>query len=290
MAGSYPDVPGRRMGWDGDGTVSASIQTDSSWTGPEAAVRENSPAEAAELNDEDIGAVTQAYDSLYGWSFLIFPELREIDGISVGGSSAGNGFKAVETSADSTDGISGTWTTAIADVHSTDNPFTLIDYRDYIDSMAATSRRALRVQRGLVSGQTGAQLRWLHVYGTISPGSTPDKMIWIDEATGVEFTTAIDFGDIPRGGSEDVELRLRNDSASLTANNIQYTAESLYESSGGWYTFTLPGGATFQSARQIASLAAATTSGLIVMRRITPGDEDLSLHAGRALVDVDSFT
>lgn len=290
MAGSYPDVPGRRMAWDADGTVSASVETDAAWTGPLGSVVENDAAQAAELNDEDIVAVAQAFDSVHGWAIFIFPELREVDGISVGADPSGHGFQAVQTSADTTDGINGTWATAIADVHSGEAPFELTDYRDHIDAMAATSRRALRIQRDVVSLQTGARLRWVHIYGEISPGETPDRLLWIDEATGVEFTAAIDFGDIPRGGSEDVELRLRNNSASLTANNIQYSAEALYESSGGWYTFTLPGGAVFQATRQIASLAAATTTGLITMRRITPGDEDLSLHAARAFVDVDSFT
>lgn len=290
MAGSYPNVPGRRMAWDGDGTVSGSVQTNVGWGGVIGAVDENTPAEAAELNDEDIVAVSQAHDSSTGWSFWIFPELREVDGISVGGPDSGDGYKAVESSADTTDAIGGTWNTEIANVHTTNNPFSLTDYRDFIDSMAASSKRAIRLQRQIVSLQTGPRLTWVHIYGEISPGQTPDKILILDEATGLDFTAAVDYGDIPRGGSEDLEVRIRNDSAGLTANNVQYTVESLYQASGDWYTMTLPGGATYQATQQVASIAPATTSGIITIRRITPGDEVLSLHAARFKVNVDSWS
>lgn len=274
MAGSYPDAPSRRMAWDADGSVGIARNAAFQST-------ELTGSETAELNDEDNTASTYAVagGGSPHYVIVIFPELREIDGVFA---AAVAGIGAFEASDDTTNGIDGTWDTVTANMPDEETVFTR--YRVGIVSAAETARRGLRV----VGNQ--ALLQALHIYGTISPGETPDRLLWLDEATGLEFTAPRDYGDRPRGSSLDYELRLRNNSATLTANTIQYTAEDLFLGSAAWYTWTLPAGSTFQSVRSIASLAPATTTGLIVLRQIIPGTTVPQHYAARARAAVSSWS
>lgn len=285
MAGSYPDTPSRRIAWDADGTVL--LDRPDNNASPQVEI---SAQLMAELNDEDLVATGHAGLGHTNRTFtFIFPELREFDGIFIA-TPSGNGtvIEEVETSGDTTNGIDGSWATEIANY--TDQHQVTPQYRDEITAVAASNVRGIRCGTNTVGTGAGSDVYAVHLYGEIAPGETPDRLLWIDEATGLEFTKPIDYGDIPRGGSEDVEVRLRNNSAALTATTIQYTAEALYLGSAAWYTFSLPGGATFQNTQQVASLAPATSTGIITVRRITPGDETLGLHAARLYANVASWS
>lgn len=274
MAGSYPDVPGRRMAWDDDGTIAGEKPLSQPF------------AEYSEAQQEGINNEQTASGPALGsnrWITFIFPELREVDGF-FGRANAGNRIDAVATSGDTTNGIDGTWTQQTAD-YSDPNTNVYDDYRDGILSLAVSSARGARFKI-----DDGQGVRAAHWYGEISPGQTDDRLLFIDEATGLEFTLPKDYGDTPRGGSTDFEWRIKNNSASLIANNIQYTAEDLYLGSAAWYTHTLPAGSTFQSVQQIASLGAGTTSGIIKTRQIIPGGETLGLHAARLYLNVDTWS
>lgn len=282
MAGSYPDVPSRRMAWDEDGTVLL--------TGDQAgssALIELTSVQMVELNDEDDSGYNFGSTSPPRFYWHLFPELRELDGFYA--SRATSALTTVHTSPDTTNGRDGTWTQQIANADQAGSVPTT--YRTSIISTAVSSIRGVRLAQDGDSAGGGAQtLRAEHLYGEISAGQTPDRLLFIDDATGLEFTLPIDYGNVPRGSSADRLIRLRNNSAAKTANTIQYTAQSLYLNSAAWYTATLPGGSTFQSTQQLASLAPATTSGLITLRRVVPNTEDLGVHAARLYANVDTWT
>lgn len=282
MAGNYPDQPSRRMGWDGDGTIglytaNGAINYCQGWT-------EMSGVEKAEANDED---ETTVLSGAGGGNFkrfgFIFPELREFDGYFYRQRLSA---LTLETSADTTNGCDGTW----GSLTSVTGTATLVrpDYRSDIVSAASSAIRGIRFHS--TSGGGGFAFTALHLYGEISPGETPDRLLFIDEATGLEFTKPRDYGNVPRGSSEDVQWRIRNNSASLTANTIQYTTEELYLDAGGDFTHTLPGGASFQATQQVTSLAPATTSGIITTRRISDGATPLGLRSGRTYLNVSSWS
>lgn len=279
MAGLYPDVPGRRMAYDADGSVAGVRPHDTPASDFGAGTK------ASQNSEQTSNILTvSAPQGNPVWLYFIFPELREIDGyFATHNTGSAN---ALQASGDTTNGVDGTWTTPIANVAEESDTFDR--YRSGITSLAESSIRGLRAS--YTRGGANESFRQTHIYGTITPGQTPDRLLFIDEATGLEFTASVDYGDVPRGGSEDLEWRIKNNSASLQANTIQYTATDLYRGSAGWYTHTLPGGSTYQSTRQVASLAAATTSGLIKTRRITPGDAGLGKHAARTHLNVDSWT
>jgi hypothetical protein len=295
MAGSYPNVPSRRMAFDDDGSVGFACTGDG--PGGDAFGYELTAGQMALINNQDTDTIGGPVGNTDWGIFIMFPELREIDGALVAPRvSTGNGSTVLMYSvaaSTATNPFTG-WSQSVASGSTPDWDITTDrdGYRDLIVSMAEPSRR------GFAGFRPGADATaFVHIYGEISPGETPDKIIIIDENTGVEFTAAYDYGDIPRGGSEDIEIRLRNDSATLTANTVQYTVESLgvdggggYGGGHGWFTATLPGGAVYQATNQIASIGPATTSGLIKLRRITPADEEPRVFAPRLQVTHASFT
>lgn len=283
MAGSYPNVPSRHMAWDGDGSV-AMYWASSGQDWHAAPPTEMSQGQREQFAREDETAVLSAGGGGNNANFaLIFPELREVDGYFYQNK---NGTWTIYESQNTTNGAGGTWS-AQAGV-APDGNVVRPTYRASITSAAISTVRGLRFNS--TGGGGGYQMTALHIYGEISPGSTPDRLQYIDELTGLEFALAKDFGDIARGSSEDFEIRIKNNSATLQANTIQYTAEALYLASGGWYTFTEPGLSVFAATQSIASLAAATTTGIIQVRRITPAAEATNLHRGRSYLNVSSWT
>lgn len=285
MAGFYPDAPGMRMAWDDDGSVSVAWQAggDNASPEPTLAVVEDISSNMTERNDEDLEVGQFTGLNLVNTNSLmiqaiIFPELREIDGVywvTTGAVQRGK----VDTSDDTTNGVDGTWTQQIGDYAET--PATIPNYRENIIALAVNAARAIRFWR-FTGG--GAYNIVLHLYGTISPGETPDRLLFIDELTGLEFTAVKDFGDVPRGSAREFQWRLKNNSTvagnNLTINTIQFTAESQFLASGNWYTHSI-GGDAFQSTKQITSLAPEASSALITTRQVIPVNEVLSLHAAR---------
>jgi len=290
MAGSYPDAPNRRMGLDADGSilVAMNAQSNGSPGGPVTEIggtnKTNSQDEQFDLNCYN--QLLASSDAVIGW---IFPELREVDGIFMSSGLAnntGNTVDVVWTSGDTTDFITGTWTQRIANY--VDPAHNSIAYRQSITSLAISNVRSVsaRMQGGSFGRQS---MQKYMLYGEISAGQTPDRLLWIDEITGLEFNLPLDYGDVPRGSARDREVRIKNNSGSLTANTIQITAEDLYLGSAAWYTFDIAGGG-FASTRQIASLGSGATSGLITIRQIVPDATTLGVNSARAYANVSSWT
>lgn len=290
MAGLYPDVPGRRMALDADGSVG--LRWDESPTlGPTQIVQLTAGQKTILNNESTLDAYSfagQATGRMH--IFWVFPELRDIDGwfMAKGLGSVISKFQ-FRSSVDSTNGIDGTWVTHATAV---DPPNFANLYRSGIVATSLVAKRAVSFTWDGFSGSGGTLFFWqsTHLYGDIAAGETPDRLIFIDEDTGLTFTLDQDWGDVPRGSSEDKSIRLKNNSATLTANTISYAAQSLTGTSNAWYTFTAPGGATFASSQNIASLAPTVSSGIIVMRRITPGTDPLGLQAARINAQTTSWT
>lgn len=274
----YDIAPSMRMAYDDDGTVMLFRLSAS------AAVERNA-SQKAEANDEDNVTAHSGFNwgGDTGHVIFIFPELREIDGFFTGGAPFEFGsatWGALEVSADTTNGIDGTWTTEIANIGEFGTTYPT-NYRNEIVSTAANAKRAVRANKTDTGSSSWSSM---HIYGTISPGETPDRLIFIDELTGLEFTLPKDFGDVPRGSAREFEWRLKNNSTvagnNLTVNTIQFTAESLYLSSGGWYTHSV-GGDAFAGTKSITSLAPEASSALITTRQIIPVNEVLGPHVAR---------
>ena len=280
MAGSYPDAPSRRMAYDADGTVLVMIDS------LDLHGDETSEAEKVELNDEDnvTPGITVPGNSQQFYAF-IFPELREIDGaFGTTGNSATTRLTNVLTSGDSTNGVDGTFTNRDTDLQPAITSV-FAHYRDEIVSYAVSNVRILKIER---QNSQNAPALAIHIYGEISSGETPDRLLWFDQPSALEFALPIDYGDVPRGSVEDRVTFLKNNSGSLSASSVQISAEALFRGSGAWYTFDE--GSGFSSTLSLASsISNGANSPNITIRRDIPDAEILGLHAGRSFVSVGSW-
>ena len=252
---------------------------------------EISGAIAIEWNDEDnVLGVPRGSSTGTGTKIgVIFPELREVDGVYASVEElAANRLNDFETSVDTTNIVDGTWVLQIADLSTACGAGVTYpsDYRNEIASLAVSGIRGIRFDHQVDQ----SDFRTLHLYGEITAGETPDRLLWIDEITGLEFTLPIDYGDVPRGSARDRGTRLKNNSATLTADTLQITAEALYLASGGWYTFDVAGGGFVSTNSDITSLGSTATSSLITIRQIVPDAETIGLHTARAYVNVASWS
>ncbi len=284
-AGSYPDAPSRRMALDDDGSIFATRHISA-----QAPVVEHNATTRAEVNDED-NTNLALYQTGGPQSYItawLFPELREFDGFFVAQSNTGGPAWDMYSSGDTTNFIDGTWTQRVAGFARWTAPWP-VQYREEIESQAVSNVRAVRFSAQYWNASSYPQsIRAFHVYGEISAGETPDRLLWFDQAAALEFAKPLDYGDVPRGSAEDFVTYLKNNSGSLTASSVQVTAEDLYLGSGAWYTFS-EGGAYSSTLSLASSIGAGANSPNITVRRIAPDAAALGLHAARAYANVGTW-
>jgi hypothetical protein len=209
----YTALPDRRMPWDNDGTVCAWGDLFNGVTGYP------SGAQAIILNGP---IYTSRMGSVSMWWF--FPESREVTGTWVyGWNEAGNGspqpINELKGSNDSTNGLDGTWETA-----SMPSGFparnTAYDWRGGIVPVSFTGGK--KVIRTNQYSPYGAAMMNAHWFGEKVAGQTPDDIIFInhDDTPGGEYTACEDFGDQPLATTVVRQFRLKNTSATKTANTI----------------------------------------------------------------------
>jgi hypothetical protein len=274
------------LAWDADGTVFGQFPSPSGiWT--------DRQANAAELNDEDDVTVNiKPVGSDLGYGAWVWPEARDLKGYFMATRTldftfSGGEVQRTEYSQDTTNGIDGTWTTI---ENNAPNPIPSLvtsvswNYRLLIHSFDAPNTRGFRYLGH--HGEVGPDRhrKAFHLYGLISSGSTPDRLLYIDDSTGLEFVEPLDWGDVPRGTTLDYDIKVKNNSATLTAATNLLDFEALYQSSDTWYTIKETGG-SFAATLAIASIAAGVTyptGGNVITIRLTVADAAaLGLQAAR---------
>lgn len=278
--GFYAAVPGRRIAYDDDGTVGVYYNL------AIPATADITTAKKQELNDEDLTYVSTGLGDGINYTTLIFPELRDLDGVYAQNSpSNSNNHGSVYVSANTTNGVDGTWTLALTKPDWGAGDAT--GWREDIETIAETAKRALQIR---AEETTWTGLAIFHVYGEIASGSTPDRILILDATTGLAYTADHDWGDVPRGTVHGEDLKLKNNSSTLTANTVVSTFEDLYLGSSAWYDIKEAGGA-YASSLSIASIGAGVTyANTITVRKTVPDAETLGLHAARMQVAVTSWT
>jgi hypothetical protein len=304
MAGNYPDVPGRRMAWDDDGSVVlAVIDQDSpeeAGTGvpstgnpPNGVFIDQSALDKQKLNDESnafLGErVTVTSTGGIFW-YIFFPEKRELDGYYWNIAHGGYSNKFITHSEDSTNGRDGTFS-AWGTMTSADNTNVDPDYRDNIEASALSNKRAVYAALCIDTGVTEVDqyMRAVHVYGRITPGETPDRLVFLDTVySDIQYTTLIDYGDVPRGQTKTYTIKVKNNSTTLTANTVQMVAAALTGNSDNWYTFSIAGGG-YQATAQLGSIGPGG-SVLVTYKQAIPDAEVLGLHSARFKVNQASWS
>lgn len=289
MAGNYLDVPNYRFAYDRDGTVATL------WNFAVGGVELTDP-EMATLNDEDVDTYAPflVYSGGVDWALsFVFPELRTISGYWIA-TAVGGAFNAdgpVQVSEDTTNGFDGTWTTlATVNRSSVIHP----DYRTSIDLVADTGIRGIRFRWTLAGvGSHAAVFYAVHLYGHIPLDESVDRLVMWHPTLDEELPPAyMDWGDVPRGSTEDRDFRVKNLSATLTAEDIDVGIEAPSDTTpsvAGQHTFS-DDGVTFTGSLAIGDLAPGALSDVLTVRRITPSNATLSLWTARIIADADSWS
>jgi hypothetical protein len=283
MAGLYADVPGFKMQYDLDGSAGYSSRT-------AAAV---SSAEMTALNGETgTQFADMQWNAQQSYFFtVIFPELRDV--VGGWGYMSDQGFTGggwtLETSANTTTGADGTWTSRGAITVATSMTF-----RTSISTYSGvTSVKAARLVMGFpASTQNTRYLAAFHLYGNISTGQSLDRLrIWhptLDQEIGA---AGLDFGDFGRGGTLTRTFRIKNNSSSLTANSIVISAGAITDTTpavAGQITYSQ--GGSFAATQNIGNLAPGAISALCTIAIASTSSEQLGTWRQRLIATAGSWT
>lgn len=281
MAGFYPDVPAPRMSFDRDGSVGVRV-------GSANTIQELTLTEMQQINNETNGEISNGdVGARYA---IIFPQLRDLSGYFIY-SGLSSFFKDLSTSVDTSNGLDGTWVIQSA------NPSALSTispgYRANIQSVAWNGVKAVRF-RTVDTGWTWG----MHLYGVLSTGQTPDRLrLWhptLDEPlddNNASDGAYLDWGDVARGTTQDRTFRIKNNSASLTANSIALSPQALTDTTPTIVgQHTLSDGGAFSGSINIGNLSPGAISSVITLRRTIASNATLSLWAGRINVNPGSWT
>lgn len=280
MAGNYPDVPDHRIAYDRDGSIGF-------WYDTSQTVNQYSQAYLQNLNDEDDSTTGRAGDAngMYREG-VIFPEPRDIAGYFLAASASPTNL---ETSTDTTNGVDGTWTARGNPVNGGNSK---PGYRNAIQSVNWPGVKGIRWRHAASFGPDN-YVRMFAVYGSPSSGEAPDRLrIWHPtsdvEVAGYHF----DFGDVPRAAVVSKTFRVKNPSATLTANDVTLSVEALSDTSPSnvsQYEFS-DDGTNFSSTLNIGNLAPGATSGVITLRRTTNVNATLGIWTCRFVASAASYT
>lgn len=217
---------------------------------------------------------------------VMFPEPRELDGMYINRNSQPTTNLWMYKSTDSTTGVDGAWDNTSAAFSASG---TTTDYRDSITSMAFPAVVAIKGNMGATGTNHNVQWRSIHLYGSISPGETPDRLLFLDTENGdAEFTKVLDFGEVPRGQTQTRTFKLKNNSASKSINTIQVTAEALFLNAGDWYTFG-DDGIAYQATHSVGNMSNGAEEE-IFLKQIVPDGETFGVQTGRIKVSHASVT
>lgn len=276
MAGSYADVPGTRFAYQADGTFLV-------YRNASGGIVDISSV-MAEMNDhDDVTALTVGSESSMAAGrhiTFVFPELRNIDGYYMRGIETNGSFtkEAVETSTDTVDGSGGTWTQVAASW--TNASAMSPTWRSGITSLSASGIKALRFRYTWTTTSSGRQIDWkgIHLYGSVAAGQNPNRLRAWHPTLDQELSAAyFDFGDMSQGTQAVKQFRIKNNSASLTAQDITLSQDNV--NGGGMSLQFSTNGTDFSTPLPIGNINADTVSSVLYVRRTVGAAEPVQLRA-----------
>lgn len=280
MAGNYMDAPASRLAYDRDGSIGVSITAAGALTAL-------SLSDLRSLNDEGEGA--PAFSSKARIA-LVFSEPYDLAAVFI---ALSGGSPVIETSKDTTNGIDGTWTTQAAAASYTRD--VRPQYRIASNLVAMISGATSQEVRGLrlsFGSNTTLDVRAIHVYGDLSSTATDDRLDFRQVGSDVPVgPTHFDWGNVPRATSADQTFRVKNLSASLTAEGVEVYPEALTPGSPSVAGMLLlsTDGVTFTPSINLGDMGPGDISGTLTVRRVVPTNAQVSVWSARLVADADSW-
>lgn len=285
MAGNYPDAPSWRMAYDRDGSIGGRISSSGTIT-------QFSSAVLTQLNDETNGlAVTIADRGQTAYLFVLFPELRDVDAVFTRNATP-DPASLVEwqVSEDTTNGFDGTWVTllpAVVSSHGSVSP----GYRSP-SSATALGVRGVRIKASPDGHTTQYEPSAVHLYGERTPGQALNALELWHPTNDEKLPPAwLDWGNTPRGSSEDRTFRVKNISTTSTAEDVRVAFDVLTDgapSVPGQHLLSF-GGGSFLAQVNVGDLAPGAISGPVTVRRVTASNAQLGLFAFRVFAEPDAW-
>lgn len=285
MAGNYPDAPSWRMAYDRDGSIGGKIS-------PSNEITQFSSAVMQQLNDETDGVAVEIADrSETAYLFVLFPEIRDVDAVFTrNGTNDGAHLVEWQVSEDTTNGLDGTWVTLLSATPSIKGSV-IPGYRSPL-SATALGVRAVRIK----ATPGGSTTRWepsaVHLYGERSPGQALNALeLWHPSSDEKLPPAWLDWGNTPRGSSEDRTFRVKNVSTVSTAQAVRVAFDVLTDgapSVPGQHLLSY-GGGSFLAQVNVGDLAPGAISGPVTLRRVSASDAQLGLFAFRVFAEPDAW-
>lgn len=218
----YPNLPDRRIAYNEDGT-DVKIITIAGGT-----IVTLSAANMDEINDIDYTIFSFTQQDVDTYLVFFLPMALEVSGffgLMGKGSTINKGPATIEGSNDTSNGVDGSWSAGTAYTpNSADDNFD--SWRDNI-ATAEFSGVDYLVYRIKFEAAPFTELNFVaiaHLYGqpTAAPTVEADlPILFMDpDDSDNEFALPVDFGSVPAGTSSQKTFKVRNNHATLTANNI----------------------------------------------------------------------
>lgn len=286
---NYPNPPGVRIAYDKDGTVAV-------WGNPSGGTPTvQTSAQLLKLNNEDDDVDANKSSITPYFQALIFPRLMDISHwYAAISTTTDNGSWVFQTSADTTNGQDGTWTTRATVADSVVRHSVLPLARSGIQTLTGgTAVKAVRLAFLLTNNTGNGGTRALHIYG--KPTTLTDQLaFWHPtiDAPLSDYPAHLDFEDKARGVTTDKFFRIKNVSATLTASGISVGMDSLTDGSPtlvSQHTFNYNGG-SYGATASLSSLAPGAISQQFGVRQILLSTAPLGVWAQRVNATATGWT
>jgi hypothetical protein len=285
MAGNLPDPPNNRFAYDIDGTVVVTIQS-----GAIVGMTQ------AQINS--LGSDTALYGGGVPWNYgpigpqnsteaFIFPELRTVTHAFFADTwYSSSGYVKTEISYDSLNGVDGNWTDIGNQTVFHGTPINPANRQNISTLYGLTNIRGIRFYRygyDLMAGDNTIS-QHIALYGDRPLTGVNRLAIWhptIDrEINGGD----LDLGSVVRTGLPSLSYRVKNLSATQTANTISFSVNA----SNGDYT--PPFAAMFTPPGAITSLAAGAISNVVTLTGSIATNAQFALSSVRLVAQAASWT
>jgi hypothetical protein len=219
---------------------------------------------------------------------VVFPEPRDVAGLFISGAAAagtGTSSGSWQYSLDTTNGLDGTWTTAVA-AYSIPY-FAVPGYRTNILPVTLSAVRGVRWARNAIGSYT-AIVGAFHVYGAVTAAAGDRLAIWHPTLDQVAPGTLFDWGDVPRNTTSTRTFRVKNLSTSKTAGAVRAAMSSLPTEASptviGQHLLSADG-STWLSQLTLGDMAPGAISGVLSLRRTTPSNAQPGLYIMRVFAE-----
>ncbi len=283
MAGLYADAPAAKVMYDRDGSNVVYWASGAGANNP----TELGGAATIVLNSE--GGTGYNNNTQYGTPGLavIFPELMDIVGYYVYFGDRVNPAN-VATSVNTTNGYDGTWVAQSATVNGA-------TFRSII-AVTWSGIKGVRFSNYQGNGiSNSSQFNNVHFYGQPSSASltaTPTRLrLWNPTLNQLLSAAAFDYSDASRTYTFDKTFRVKNVSATLTANSVLLSTAALTDTSPTVLSqLSVSQGSGYATTQTITSLAPGAISAVCTLRFVAASNAVVGLWRQRLIASAGSWT